>query len=337
MQIIMVKKILSSGEACPKCLEATERLQREGAWDRIDSVLEIREDAPGEGEGAQIAEVHGVRRAPFFVIREGEEERIILSVMQLIRQILPKTTPPSLSPGSPTVATLAQELEGAEPQAIVRRALEVFGRDLAIAFSGAEDVAVIHMAAQTGLPFSVFSLDTGRLHPETLTYLETVRKQYGLDLEVVSPDAGEVETLVREKGLFSFFEDGHQECCGIRKVRPLRKTLSRRMAWMTGQRADQNPATRGHLDVVEEDGAFEGRGAVLMKFNPLAQWTSTDVWSFLQREGVPVNPLHAQGFRSIGCAPCTRPVTADQHEREGRWWWEDALSKECGLHVRKGS
>ena len=263
MQIIMVKKILSNGEACPKCREAQERLEREGVWEAIQTVLEIHENDPSEGEGARLAEAHGVTRAPFFVVREEEEERVVLSVMQLIRNVLPKASPLVGSETQSTAASLAEELRDATPQTIVQRALETFGRDLAIAFSGAEDVAVIHMAAQTGLPFSVFSLDTGRLHPETLAYLETIRKHYDLDLEVISPEREEVESLVRSKGLFSFFEEGHQECCSIRKVRPLRRTLSTRLAWMTGQRADQNPATRGELAGVEEDGAFQGKGEVL--------------------------------------------------------------------------
>jgi len=201
--------------------------------------------------------------------------------------------------------------------------------------SGAEDVALIEYAKLTGRAFRVFSLDTGRLNPETYQLFDAVEKHYGIRIEYMFPDAVEVQALVRSKGLFSFYEDGHQECCRVRKVRPLRRALKGLRAWITGQRKDQSPGTRSEIPVVEVDPVFEGMdGGIgsLVKWNPVANVKGNDIWNFLRTMNVPVNSLHSKGYVSIGCEPCTRPVLPGQHEREGRWWWEDAKAKECGLH-----
>ncbi|KAK2992480.1 hypothetical protein RJ640_005627 [Escallonia rubra] len=230
---------------------------------------------------------------------------------------------------------LAKNLENASPLEVIDKALEKFGNDIAIAFSGAEDVALIEYAHLTGRPYRVFSLDTGRLNPETYKFFDTVEKHYGIRIEYMFPDAVEVQALVRSKGLFSFYEDGHQECCRVRKVRPLRRALKGLRAWITGQRKDQSPGTRSEIPVVQVDPSFEGLdggAGSLVKWNPVANVEGTDIWNFLRAMNVPVNTLHAQGYISIGCEPCTRPVLPGQHEREGRWWWEDATAKECGLH-----
>ncbi|XWS19401.1 hypothetical protein CRYUN_Cryun31cG0012500 [Craigia yunnanensis] len=230
---------------------------------------------------------------------------------------------------------LAKELGNASPLEIMDKALEKFGNNIAIAFSGAEDVALIEYAKLTGRPFRVFSLDTGRLNPETYRLFDEVEKHYGIRIEYMFPDAVEVQALVRSKGLFSFYEDGHQECCRVRKVRPLRRALKGLRAWITGQRKDQSPGTRSEVPVVQVDPVFEGLdGGIgsLVKWNPVANVDGKDIWNFLRAMNVPVNSLHAQGYVSIGCEPCTRPVLPGQHEREGRWWWEDAKAKECGLH-----
>ncbi|KAL5066306.1 hypothetical protein RYX36_028043 [Vicia faba] len=230
---------------------------------------------------------------------------------------------------------LAYQLENASPLQIMDRALQNFGNDIAIAFSGAEDVALIEYAHLTGRPFRVFSLDTGRLNPETYRLFDAVEKNYGIRIEYMFPDAVEVQALVRSKGLFSFYEDGHQECCRVRKVRPLRRALKGLRAWITGQRKDQSPGTRSQIPVVQVDPVFEGIDGgtgSLIKWNPVANMKGNDVWNFLRTMNVPVNSLHSQGYISIGCEPCTRAVLPGQHEREGRWWWEDAKAKECGLH-----
>jgi phosphoadenosine phosphosulfate reductase len=142
-----------------------------------------------------------------------------------------------------------------------------------------------------------------------------------------------VEKLVREKGLFSFYRDGHKECCAIRKVEPLRRALSSLDAWITGQRRDQSPWTRSDIPVVQIDPTHSTPEHELVKFNPLANWTSDQIWSYIHENDVPYNDLHEKGFISIGCEPCTRPVSPGQHERAGRWWWEDDSKKECGLHA----
>ncbi|CAB4275760.1 unnamed protein product [Prunus armeniaca] len=230
---------------------------------------------------------------------------------------------------------LAKGLENASPLEIMDKALEKFGNDIAIAFSGAEDVALIEYAHLTGRPYRVFSLDTGRLNPETYQFFDTVEKHYGIRIEYMFPDAVEVQALVRSKGLFSFYEDGHQECCRVRKVRPLRRALKGLRAWITGQRKDQSPGTRSEIPVVQVDPVFEGLdGGIgsLVKWNPVANVEGRDIWDFLRAMNVPVNSLHSKGYISIGCEPCTRSVLPGQHEREGRWWWEDAKAKECGLH-----
>ena len=153
----------------------------------------------------------------------------------------------------------ARELAEAHPSAILRWGLERWGASLGIAFSGAEDVVLVHIASELGLPFSVFCLDTGRLHPETYRFIDSVRKRYKIEIALMSPEAAPLQALVRKKGLFSFYEDGHEECCGIRKVEPLRRELATLRAWATGQRRDQSPATRGDIAVVENDATFAGR------------------------------------------------------------------------------
>jgi len=230
------------------------------------------------------------------------------------------------------IDALNSELADASPRKIVKTALEQFD-NIAISFSGAEDVALIALAHSLKKPFKVFTLDTGRLHAETYRFVEDVRKHYDLDLEVLFPDATAVQDMVNAKGLFSFYEDGHGECCGIRKVAPLKKKVGTLDAWITGQRKDQSPDTRNDVPVVQADPAFSGANGTLVKFNPLANWTSKDVWDYIRAMEVPYNPLHEKGFISIGCEPCTRPILPGEHERAGRWWWEESTQKECGLHA----
>lgn len=223
------------------------------------------------------------------------------------------------------------------PYDLLASALTTYGTDCAISFSGAEDVLLVEYAhqwsqANGGKPYRVFSLDTGRLHPETYRLFQAVEERYRIRIEYCFPDAGQVQGLVRAKGLFSFYQDGHKECCDIRKVNPLRTQLSGLRAWITGQRKDQSP-TRGNVPTQQTDPAFKGLdGGELLKFNPLAETSSEDVWLAIRALDVPYNALHGRGFVSIGCEPCTKATLPSQHEREGRWWWEDATKKECGLH-----
>ncbi len=231
---------------------------------------------------------------------------------------------------------LALEFESLSPRRALRRAFETFGLDdVAISFSGAEDVLLIELACDVlgDRKPRVFSLDTGRLHPETYRFFAEVESHYGLRIEYCFPQAAAVEDLVRRKGLFSFFEDGHKECCGIRKVEPLRRRLSDLRLWITGQRRDQSPDTRASVPVFALDPGFPGKaGGPLYKLNPLAGMASASVWDTIRAFEVPFNPLHARGMVSVGCEPCTRAVLPGEHERAGRWWWEEATKKECGLH-----
>lgn len=204
--------------------------------------------------------------------------------------------------------------------------------NLAISFSGAEDVVLVDIAHKINPNVRVFTLDTGRLHPETYRLMDEVREKYGVKIEAQYPEAQDVEALIAEKGYFSFYQDDHQECCSIRKVAPLRKKLGTLNGWVTGQRKDQSPGTRAEIPVVQLDQGFSTENNQLIKFNPLASWSSKKVWAYIRSNDVPYNSLHEQGFISIGCEPCTRPVLPNQHEREGRWWWEEATAKECGLH-----
>ena len=230
-------------------------------------------------------------------------------------------------------AAIASEYASRHPRDIVGLALREFPQDLAISFSGAEDVVLVDLAAKAGGKFRVFSLDTGRLHPETYQFLDRVREHYRIPVETFFPQPDAVEKLVREKGLFSFYKDGHKECCGVRKVEPLVRALKPLKAWITGQRRDQSPGTRAEVPVVQIDPTFGAPERPLVKFNPLANWSSKDVWAYIRQNEVPYNALHDRGFFSIGCEPCTRPVNPGQHEREGRWWWEEETMKECGLHA----
>lgn len=231
------------------------------------------------------------------------------------------------------VEKLQEELQGKNPRKILRTALESFD-NIAISFSGAEDVVLIDLALNIRKDIKVFTLDTGRLHPETYRFIEKVRKHYQIEIELLTPDRDILDAFVKSKGLFSFYEDGHQECCGIRKIEPLQRKLAQLDAWITGQRKDQSLDTRQDIPEVQIDGAFSTPEHTLIKFNPLLNWSSEQVWDHIEAYQVPFNELHERGYISIGCEPCTRSVLPNQHERAGRWWWEAGNKKECGMHVR---
>ena len=227
---------------------------------------------------------------------------------------------------------LNARLADASPRDILACAFETWP-NCALSFSGAEDVLLLHLASKLRPDVRVFTLDTGRLHAQTYKFIERVRETYGLRIDMLYPDAERLQRLVSEKGLFSFYRDGHEECCGIRKVEPMRRHLKGFDAWISGIRRDQSP-TRREIEVFEIDTWFSNMGVPLIKINPLANQTSDEVWNQIRMLEIPYNPLHDQGLASIGCEPCTRPTGPGQHEREGRWWWEEATLKECGLHKK---
>ena len=193
---------------------------------------------------------------------------------------------------------------------------------------GAEDMVLTDMIGRHRFGIDIFTLDTGRLHAETLGLLPEIARRYGREIRVVSPDPAAVEEYVARHGRDAFFSsvELRKRCCGIRKVEPLGRALAGSRAWITGMRRGQS-AARTDIATEERD---EARG--LMKFNPLAEWSDNDIWSYIRHFEVPTNPLHDQGYPSIGCAPCTRPVASGEDPRSGRWWWEQSEKKECGLH-----
>jgi phosphoadenosine phosphosulfate reductase len=195
---------------------------------------------------------------------------------------------------------------------------------------GAEDMALVDMIARSGVPIGVFTLDTGRLPEETHALIAKVRTHYALTVAVYAPAAADVEAHVAAHGPNGFYDsiDVRTACCAARKTAPLARALAGKAAWITGLRREQSVTRRAIA--LEEDDAAHG----LRKFNPLADWSRDDVWSYLREHDVPVNALHARGYASIGCAPCTRAIEPGEDERAGRWWWENPEHKECGLHRR---
>jgi phosphoadenosine phosphosulfate reductase len=196
----------------------------------------------------------------------------------------------------------------------------------------AEDMVLTDLILRGKLPIGIFTLETGRLHAETLAVLDRIKETYGFDVELFRPQPQAVEQYVQQNGLNAFYDsvEMRKECCRIRKVEPLQRALSGKKAWLTGQRRSQS-STRATLDVQEYDAAHG-----LAKFNPLADWSEEDVWHYIRSNDVPYNALHDKGYPSIGCEPCTRAIQPGEDVRAGRWWWENPESKECGLHVVDG-
>lgn len=219
----------------------------------------------------------------------------------------------------------------ATEQTLTRIAAEfspaVFASSLA-----AEDMVLTDMILKAKLPIGIFSLETGRLHQETLAVLDKVKARYDHDITLYRPQPEAVAAYVEQNGLNAFYNsvEMRRECCRIRKVEPLGRALAGNKAWITGQRRAQS-TTRAELHVQEDDAAH-----AMTKFNPLADWSEQDVWDYLRANDVPYNALHDQGYPSIGCEPCTRAVQPGEDVRAGRWWWENPDSKECGLHMVDG-
>ncbi len=195
---------------------------------------------------------------------------------------------------------------------------------------GAEDMVLVDLIARHRLPIEIFTLDTGRLPPETYALLAQAERHYGLKFRVYFPQREAVEDYVEKHGINAFYDsiELRKACCHARKVEPLGRALAGWAAWITGMRAEQ-ATTRATLPVNEYDDAHG-----LAKFNPLAEWTEKEVWAYIHLHDVPYNALHEQFYPSIGCAPCTRAISLGEDIRAGRWWWEDAQNKECGLHVK---
>lgn len=209
--------------------------------------------------------------------------------------------------------------------------LNEFGAKIALSSSlGLEDQVLTHMVHTIQPETKVFTLDTGRLFPETYDLIDRTSRKFKLNIQVLFPDQEEVETMVANKGVNLFYDsiENRKLCCGIRKLKPLARALNGLDVWITGLRKDQS-ITRNDLKMVEWDEINK-----LIKLNPLINWTEKMVWDYIQKHNVPYNPLHKKGFASIGCQPCTRAILKGEDIRAGRWWWENPDTKECGLHQK---
>ena len=199
---------------------------------------------------------------------------------------------------------------------------------------GVEDMVVTELIAQTGIASSIFVLDTGMLHQQTLALISTLEQRYSVKVDVYQPDAALANQFVAANGKDAMYKsvDLRKACCDLRKMVPLERALAGQKAWITGLRREQSN-TRADVHAIEPG---QHNGVDRAKINPLADWTTGDVWHFVASHNVPYNPLHDEFFPSIGCAPCTRAVTLGEDFRSGRWWWEQASAKECGLHADAG-
>ena len=207
--------------------------------------------------------------------------------------------------------------------------LESTHSPLAFACSfGAEDMVLLDVIAKHVHRIEVFTLDTGRLPEETHALVDTVRERYSIPIRIYFPDTAAVEAWVEQNGPNGFYRSMAQrlQCCHIRKVQPLQKALAGKKSWVTGLRREQS-ASRQNLEIEAWDESND-----LVKLNPLLEWAAEEVWAYLKTHDVPYNALHDRGYASIGCAPCTRAVAPGEDGRAGRWWWEQASQKECGLH-----
>ncbi len=228
-------------------------------------------------------------------------------------------------------ARLCAEFEGQAPEVLLSYLLERFGKRVALASSlGLEDQVLTDMLARIDKTARIFTIDTGRLFPETYFLIDKTNMRYGIKMEVFFPDSNSVEKYVAENGINAFYDgiEKRKACCRARKIEPLLRALSTLDVWICGLRNEQS-VTRTGVKMVEWDKANG-----LIKVNPLVHWTEAQVNEYVAKHGVPVNVLHKKGYPSIGCQPCTRAVAHGEDVRSGRWWWENPENKECGLHRR---
>lgn len=239
----------------------------------------------------------------------------------------------SLSQKNQQILNNKDSWQNLEPQALLQNVMKELGSTVIQANSlGLEDVAIMHMMHQIDPNFASFTLDTGRLNPETLQVLGRLQEKYKLNIKILFPDAGEVQSMVESKGINLFYEsiENRKLCCQVRKINPMEKVLPEYQAWVCGLRKEQS-VTRNALEKIDQDPSHPH----MLKISPLADWSLEQVKAYVQKQGIPYNSLFDQGYKSIGCAPCSRAVQDGQDERAGRWWWENPDQKECGLHQIK--
>lgn len=228
-----------------------------------------------------------------------------------------------------TIQEWNTNLKDASPVEVIGFFLDEFKDKIALSTSlGMEDQILTEMVSSVNKKAKVFTLDTGRLFPETYDLISTTSNKYKINIEVFFPESYEVENMVSERGVNLFFNSiaNRQLCCYVRKLKPLSRALEGLDAWITGLRKDQS-ITRNHLQMIEWDENNE-----ILKINPLINWTEQDVLDYIESNRIPISPLHKKGFASIGCQPCTRAIEPGEDVRAGRWWWENPETKECGLH-----
>jgi phosphoadenosine phosphosulfate reductase len=224
-----------------------------------------------------------------------------------------------------------QLFTGKKAEEAIAFALEHFGENVAFASSlGLEDQVITSMIASINPGARIFTLDTGRLFPETYELIHNTNMRFGIRMEVYFPSTANVESMVNSKGINLFYEsiENRKLCCTTRKVEPLKRAFSGLEAWICGLRRDQS-ITRADLQLFEWDETNK-----LIKINPLIDWTEEMLWDYIRKNNVPYHPLHDKGFPSIGCQPCTREVLPGENIRAGRWWWENPETRECGLHAK---
>lgn len=248
---------------------------------------------------------------------------------QNLQNPLEKPTFWSIPASTLTAAELAEKTA-----ALKKRLLSITEKFADVRFAtslAAEDMVITDAIAQSQAKIVLFTLATGRLHPETLEMTKTTEDRYGIPIAKVYPEESDIQAFIDQYGMNGFYdgEVAKKACCGARKIKPLNAALLGADAWLTGQRREQS-TTRVELDFEEHDDA---RG--IAKFNPLFDWSEADIWAYIKQENVPIHPLHLKGYPSIGCEPCTRQVKKGEDIRAGRWWWLQSDSKECGLHVNQ--
>jgi phosphoadenosine phosphosulfate reductase len=246
----------------------------------------------------------------------------------------PAANNPATSPELTEALQATVKEKRAQVLALLRAAIQELGNQNEITFAnsmGAEDMVLTDIIQRESLAIEIFSLDTGRLPTETYDLIAETERTYNTKLKLFFPQAEPVENYVRSNGINAFYEsiELRKACCFMRKVEPLQRALKGKKAWITGMRAEQS-TTRVDLPLRQFDASNQ-----LEKFNPLSDWTEQEVWAYIRMFSVPYNKLHDQFYPSIGCAPCTRAIAMGEDVRAGRWWWEDPLNKECGLHVKK--
>ena len=236
-----------------------------------------------------------------------------------------------LKPTELQIKKIAEEMEDQSAMEVLKWAINAYAPKIALASSfGAEDVILIDMMVKIDKEKAkIFTLDTGRLNQETYDVMDAIRKKYGIQIEVYFPEQRETEEMVKIKGMNLMYEsvENRKLCCEIRKVHPLNRALSNLDGWITGLRREQ-AITRANIYKLEIDSSHGN----IVKINPLADWTNEMIWDYIHKNNVPYNKLHDSGYPSIGCEPCTRAVHRGEDPRAGRWWWENATQKECGLH-----